>query len=71
MLNDSGADVTLTGGTKFTSNKITLVGEAILEGLGQAAVTFEGGVDKGLLSVSFPRKGGRQGQGRADPHHRR
>jgi hypothetical protein len=54
VIDDSGADVTLTGGTKYTSNKITIEAEAVLEGLGQATVKFQGGIDKGLISVAFP-----------------
>lgn len=47
-------DVTLVGSTKFTSNKITIEGDAILEGLGSATVKFQGGIDKGLQRVTFP-----------------
>jgi hypothetical protein len=54
VLKDSGEEVTLSGMTKFTANKITIEAEAILEGLGQATVKFQGGVDKGLQSVAFP-----------------
>ncbi|MBI1831844.1 MAG: hypothetical protein HYR84_10380 [Planctomycetes bacterium] len=47
-------DATLVGSTKFTSNKITLEGDAILEGLGAATVKFQGGNDKGIQRVTFP-----------------
>ncbi len=53
-ISDSGEDVTLGGSTKFTSNKITIEAEALLDGLGAATVKFHGGIDKGLHSVAFP-----------------
>jgi hypothetical protein len=47
-------DVTLTGTTKFVGiNKITIEGETVLDGLGAATVKFQGGIDKGLQSVTF------------------
>ncbi|MSQ94482.1 MAG: hypothetical protein EXR98_07990 [Gemmataceae bacterium] len=54
VLSDGGAETTLLGSTKFTSNKITIEGEALLDGLGAATVKFNGGIDKGLHSVKFP-----------------
>lgn len=54
VISDSGEDVTLGGSTKFTSNKITIEAEALLDGLGAATVKFHGGIDKGLHSVAFP-----------------
>jgi hypothetical protein len=48
-------DETLTGTTKFVGiNKITLEADAVLDGLGAATVKFQGGVDKGLHSITFP-----------------
>jgi len=50
-----GKDETLAGTTKFVGlNKITLSGDAVLEGLGSAAVKFQGGSPDGLRSVRFP-----------------
>src|SRR5262249_19801695 len=54
VVKDTGEDVTLIGSTKFTSNKITIEAEAILDGLGAATVKFQGGTDKGMHSVTFP-----------------
>jgi len=48
-------DLILNGVTRFTgSNKITIEAEALLDGLGAATVKFQGGIDKGLHSVTFP-----------------
>lgn len=54
VVKDDGTDVTLVGSTKAASNKITIEGEAVLDGLGNATVKFQGGIDKGLHSVAFP-----------------
>jgi hypothetical protein len=51
---DDGTDLTLVGSTKAVSNKITIEGEAILDGLGAATVKFQAGIDKGIQSVAFP-----------------
>ncbi|MBI2806748.1 MAG: hypothetical protein HYX68_17350 [Planctomycetes bacterium] len=53
-LQANGDETTLVGHTKFTSNKITIEADAILDGLGSATVKFNGGTDKGLHSVIFP-----------------
>jgi len=55
-LKDNGEDATLVGTTKFAgTNKVTIEAEAVLEGLGNATVKFNGGVDKGgMQSVTFP-----------------
>ncbi len=55
-INDAGEPVTLVGSTKFsTSNRLTIEAEAVLEGLGNATVKFNGGLDKGgLQSIAFP-----------------
>jgi hypothetical protein len=50
---DDGEDATLVGSTKAASNKITIEGETILDGLGAATVKFQGGIDKGIQSVAF------------------
>ncbi len=49
-------EVTLTGSTQFTtSNRLTLQAEARIEGLeGAATVTYQGGPDKGVQSITFP-----------------
>jgi hypothetical protein len=51
-----GDEATLVGTTKFAgTNKLTIEAEAVLEGLGNATVKFNGGIDKGgLQSVTFP-----------------
>ena len=48
-------DVTLTGATKFKGiNKLVLEADAVLEGLGNAVVKFNGGTPDGLRSIRFP-----------------
>lgn len=48
-------DVVLSGATKFTgTNKLTLEADETIEGLeGKAAVSYQGGVDKGVQSIAF------------------
>jgi hypothetical protein len=48
-------DETLSGTTKFKGiNKIVLEADAVLEGLGNAVVKFNGGTADGLRSIRFP-----------------
>jgi hypothetical protein len=48
-------DETLSGTTKFNRiNKIVLEADAVLEGLGNAVVKFNGGTTDGLRSIRFP-----------------
>ncbi len=56
VVNAEGKDETLSGTTKFVGiNKLTLEGDAVLDGLGSATVKFQGGIDKGgLQSIRFP-----------------
>jgi hypothetical protein len=55
-VNAGDKDETLVGTTKFIGiNKLTLEGDAVLEGLGAASVKFQGGLDKGgMQSIRFP-----------------
>ena len=51
----AGKDETLAGTTKFIgANKITIEGDAVLEGLGAATVKFQGGSNDGVHGVRFP-----------------
>jgi hypothetical protein len=54
VVTDAAEDVVVNGSTKFKgTNKVTIEAEEILKGLGAATKKYEGGVDKGLQSITF------------------
>ena len=60
VVNAGDQDETLSGTTKFKGiNKIVLEADAVLEGLGNATVKFNGGAADGLRSIRFPQPTGR------------
>jgi hypothetical protein len=54
VIKDDGNETTIYGSTKFAGNKLTIEAEAILDGLGAATVKYQGGIDKGVRSITFP-----------------
>jgi hypothetical protein len=56
VMTDAAEDVVVNGLTKFqNTNKLTIEAEGILEGpSGAATMKYQGGIDKGLQSITFP-----------------